>query len=815
MKKIVELRQVMARSIIRFRWAICVCALVVLGLSAGGLSRLRMDSSNESFMPEGDQVTLNNDAFKSVFGSEEFFFILLETDSLWSARRLEELDRLALDIEENLPFVDDVLTLTTAEIMRSHDGDLVIESMRDTGIPSNQEDLDFWKDQLERSLLYRKRILSDVPGQAGLLVSMKSLPESVKARVAEGYSPFNKEFLVRDRAFLTADIVEDNSGGESYRILEDPRKAVAASLLSIINEYSRDDFSLRVTGMPVIDRGVDDLTGTESGFFGLLSLAASALILWILYRRVMYVLSPLVVFVSSAVVLFGVSGFAGMTVNIMTIVIVPLLLVISVGYSVHIMNGMNRFLVDGTGDRKEALVLSLRSNLWPCFLSAITTALGFLSFIFVPMKPIRDLGLQCSAGTIITFIYSISVVPFLLSLSRSSPHTKVNPVAGVSPGSHWVSWTRMLFARSSILIPIFLAISVISVFGLFRITPGVELLNMVGEGVPFVRDTWYISERLGGAYSAEFRIEVSEDADLGEVLRTIDGAAALAREYDDVTMTFSLADMVRELNRVLGSGGDIPSSATEISQFLLLYELSGGDTLSSWTDMPYRNMRLSVLLGGRSGGFEALEEGVGNYLRTRLPEGSIVTFAGDVPVMLRMMNLVVDGQKISTLVALAMITVVLILVLRSLRSGLVAAIPNIFPVLCSLGILGWTGWRLDFVTVMVAPMLIGIAVDDTIHFFVHFRSHHGMGESIRHDVEKTFVNIGNSLVFTSIILAGGFTLFAFSRMTSLRHMGILASVGIISALIADLVLSPLLLSFVYARKEKRAANSNELEETHI
>ena len=782
------------KGIIRFRlfWIILLLALCVPAYF--GAKRVRMDSSNESFMPENDPLTLKNDEFKEIFGNEEFFYILVEADDLFSEESMERILQLEEDIKQNLPFVDDVTSVVSAESMEASDGFLNVESLKDKGFPDTEEGWEKIRKQWNSSLIFRNRLISESGDSVSILVNMNKIPDKVYARTQPDYSPYKERYVTRERAVMSDDISETPGTDGYWMQLEDPRKDVAASLYAILADYNTNVFQLKVTGLPIIDYGSDKLTGDESVLFGILSLTAAALLLLLLFRNLRSLLAPLSVFFLTILYLFGLMGWTNMNFSLMTIILIPLLLVISVSYSIHIINQIRKALNQGQS-RMEAIRAAYSMSSWPCFLTAVTTAAGFVSFLFVPMAPIRQLGLQCALGTMLSFFLVMILVPILF-LPGKEGVKKDEVIEGHK--EIWLKWTGFLNRRKVIITLGTLLITGLSVWGAFRIKP--SMMEMIGDNTGFVEDANYISDRLGGAYSAEILITLPEPdmAKDPNVLRALQQAGKLASRYDDMKMSLSLADLVLELDRVFEEKtpeeASIPDSREAVAQYLLLYEWGGGESLEDWTDFDYQILRMTILYGAGTDSYKALENEIVPYLRENLPAGTEVSLAGDLPVLMRMMELLTLGQVKSCLAALLFICLLLIIILRSFRLGGLAIIPNLFPIIVTLGTMGFLNFSLDFVTAMVAPMLIGIAVDDTVHFFIHYKKiKTGKNISPWESSGKTFLSIGNALVFTSVVLTGGFVLFSFSRMASLRHLGILASVGIVSALFADLCLSPLLL----------------------
>ena len=182
--------------------------------------------------------------------------------------------------------------------------------------------------------------------------------------------------------------------------------------------------------------------------------------------------------------------------------------------------------------------------------------------------------------------------------------------------------------------------------------------------------------------------------------------------------------------------------------------------------------------------------------RDLFPEGTGIEIVGEVPLMMRMVNTLSQGQIRSVLAAFGVITLLMILILGSIRVGLLSMIPNSFPVLVIGGIMGMAEIPLDMVTVMVMPMIIGIAVDDTVHYIIHFKQDFLACGRYREANRGTFQKVGPAILFTSVILALGFLIFGLSDMRSMVSMGILSSAGILAALAADLLITPSLFVFL-------------------
>ena len=248
----------------------------------------------------------------------------------------------------------------------------------------------------------------------------------------------------------------------------------------------------------------------------------------------------------------------------------------------------------------------------------------------------------------------------------------------------------------------------------------------------------------------------------------------------------------------------IPETRELIAQYLLLYEMAGGDELDNWVDYDYKYLRMSVQAKRYSTILRDNFRDIRNYAKNEFPEGTKVFITGDTVLDLESIGTLVEGQVNSILFAFLGITIMMIIVLGSIRAGLLAMIPNIIPIIAATGIMGIFKFPIDGHTVIAAPLLIGIVVDDTIHFFIHFKEELSRGLSYTDSNKIVFKKIGWALLNTSIILALGFSTFMFTTVDSVNKYGVILIVGIVTAILADLFLSPVLLILFkpYKKREK-------------
>ena len=791
--------------IIRYKYLFFL--LITLCVVGGflGMQKVIMDSSNESFLPEDDETILQNDRFKEIFGNEDFVFVFIEADHIFEHDVLTYIRELSEDLEDNLPFLKDITSLTDIEYTDAYDDTLYIEDLIGEDIPADKASLQ----EIERKALLKKayvdRIITKDTKKTGIAISFEVIPDYVYLPVTKHFSPLDErnwpaENVIMHGDIFTEDQIKRHSGRPLIKV-PDPRKLIAPALEVILERHKTEKYTVLTTGIPVMDYEGDWITSSEASKFGLIALIASAFVLFLIFRSVMGVLVPSLVLASTIILVYGMMGWMQMPVSMTSIIIPPLLLVISVSYSIHVINHF-KHAFQQTGSRSQSIHYAYEHSAWPCFVTAITTALGFASFVVVPMKPIRYIGLSCAFGVMVAYLLVMILVPAFFSFGKDKASLQGEISERIPKHSLMVKWADFVInnAKKTGVISVLLTLILIGFSFNARIES--DMIEIMGDNVESVRNSRYITERLGGLYSYEVMIELPEAgmAKNPDVLKTLETITNHVNSWEITKVSSSLNDIVKDLNMTMHNNDDayykIPDDQDLVAQYLLLYEMSGGENAEDWVDYDYKFLRLSVQVDEASMNFSSKFDEILRYEKD-FPEGTKMTIPGDIPILIKMFILLSYGQVKSVLVALIVITLVIILILKSIRVGLISMIPNLFPIITITGIMGMLDFPLDIITIMNIPMIIGIAVDDTVHYIIHFKQEFEKCHSYRVANRETFGKVGKAIIFTSVILTIGFSIFGLSVVKSMIHLAVLSSAGILSALAADLFITPML--FVYLK----------------
>nr|WP_232502164.1 MMPL family transporter [Treponema vincentii] len=279
-------------------------------------------------------------------------------------------------------------------------------------------------------------------------------------------------------------------------------------------------------------------------------------------------------------------------------------------------------------------------------------------------------------------------------------------------------------------------------------------------------------------------------------LSTLIGTFRLTKMNNGVPKIFSILDIVKEMNQTMHSDDPafytIPDDEDLLAQLLFLYEISGGQT-SRWVDEEFRTLRMSIDVASYDANELAANLKTIEQTCAELFPQADCHLIGAAVQFAELNNKIVFGELYSFLTSLGAIAILMMLVFGSVKMGLIGLIPNIFPVLVIGAIMGYLGISLDLMTMAIMPMILGIAVDDTIHFTNHAKYLFEKEKSYNRAIFGTFYSIGKTLAMTTIILSATFLVYLTCNIAAILRLGVLAAVGLMSALAADYLMTPVLI----------------------
>lgn len=772
--------------IIKGRWIILIVFSILFILGFIGSRNLNIKTSWEDYFLADDPMLLQTEEFKSVFGNDNYAAVLTECDNTFTHENLSLIRQLTNEMLDSISYGEKITSLSDIEFMIGNDEGMSIEQIVPEDIPTDAAGL---------AEIRRKALLK--PNIANHLVS------------GDGKHSW---ILLKLQPFPHDSIWNTHKGALS------PEIQTGRELHHIITKPEYQSLHLKGAGMPYLtQQKMDWINGEMPKVMGIAILLA-LIVLALATRSIRGVIVPIATAIGSVVMAYGILGFLHFSID-SGMILIPMLLAfaVAVAYNIHIYSYFRR-QQRIHGKRKQAAIETIGELGWPTFFSALTTLAALLSFLAIPIIPMHFVGIATASSVLFTFLIAITVMPAALSFGKDkAPHTQSQK----EEGKQWLDrqMERLgVFAmrHQRAIILIFAIVTGVLIYQFTKIEAAFDVERTMGRRVEYVRNILEVGEsELGSIYSYDVMISLPNngDAKLPGNLHALDSLTSIVKGYPLTRRTTSLLDILKDLNQTLHSDDaryyKIPDSPDEIAQQILLYENAGGSEAENWIDYDYRHLRLRVELSAYNSGEAERELADVTEQAKKLFPTATISPVGSLPQFTTMMQYIVRGQIVSFLISLLIVGILMMIVFGSIRVGLIGLIPNIFPAIVVGGLMGWMDYPLDMMTATIMPMILGLAVDDTIHFINHSRLEFDRQRNYRGAILKTFRIVGTPIVLTSIIISSNFGAYTISQSTSFIHMGILSVAGMLAALLADLFITPLLLRrFHIFGKESVTEGSN-------
>jgi predicted RND superfamily exporter protein len=537
------------------------------------------------------------------------------------------------------------------------------------------------------------------------------------------------------------------------------------------------------------------------------------LTVFLLTRSVSSTFSTLVIMILSIVTAMGAAGHLGIKLTPPSSVAPTIILTLAVADSIHIIVSMLMEMRKGKS-KKDALVESIRLNFNPVLLTSLSTVIGFLAMNFGEVPPFWDLGNMTAIGMVAAFLYSLTILPALLMILPVK--VKIRDEKSIKDSWYerlgkYVSYhPKRMALYSGVIVLIFGFIAKKNIFN-------DEFVKYFDKTVDFRNDTDYISENLTGVYNVEFSVPASESGGINEpdYLNKLNEFEEWLNIQPEVVHVNSYVEVSKRINKSMHGDNlayyDIPQSREESAQYLLLYEMSlpFGLDLNNQINVDKSETRVTVTTENlRSPDLIAFSKRSENWLQENAPVH--MHALGTSPTLMfsnlgfRQATSMLNGN----ILAVILITILLIISLRSLKLGLLSLIPNLTPVIVGFGIWAMVSGQINTGMVIVFGMTLGIVVDDTIHFmskYIRARREHNL--SAVEAVQYAFSTVGKALVTTTIVLIAGFAILSQSSFGLNNGMARISTIIILAALIIDFILLPAIL-ILTSRKQTALTTKN-------
>ena len=636
--------------------------------------------------------------------------------------------------------------------------------------------------------LYNAASVQQVENQTEIL----SVWETLNPIETATKDPFLRRAFVSEDGLRTVIRVRIERQREKVADLEPAIRTLLKTLHAI---PPPNDIIVQTTGVPHVRNEVVSMMLADNFTYAPLLTFLFLITICILFRSIYLGIAPLLGVLSAVLWSMGLLLGTGVIFNVLSILVPILALIIGVADGIHLVSRYREELAHGQ-QQEEALAEAIKHMFSACFLTTFTTAVGFLSLIVADTVVIRDFGLHSSVAVMTAFFAVMLVVPCYLSFV---PAEKIPPLPPqhhrLYDAIHNICW---IHPQKVIFFVVFLC-SLALLYG-SNVRPNSHLLEMYHPDHPTHTAINEVDQHLSGIVPIFIFVE-SKEGDLLEPER-LSKMIQLEEELQAipwVRWTYSLPAQIQYTHTLFTGENNPPKSKALIEQELLILSFSDELPLEQLTQNQHTQMRILALCQDAGGtAYIDLHKRLTEKAQELFPSDDVVVdVTGDGLMASIGINQLIRDLLYSIVIVIAVIFATLFLLLRDITLSLLSLLPNIIPLLFTLATLYFIGADLQTSNIVSFTVSVGLAVDDTIHFVVRYKQEKQQGVPHQEAIKKTFRGAGQAIIITSLLLVSGFGVLATSSLTTTYHFGLLSSVTLGAAILADLFLLPSAMNLLY------------------
>jgi predicted RND superfamily exporter protein len=743
-----------------YRYRLLLSALIVIGavILAPRANITRIDNDLTAWFSRDDPIYREYERFQDEFGGTRSIIIALEApsrDVMFSRETLLMLDELSGDIER-VQTVERVSSLATATL---------VDARRAA-------------DETTDDILDVRRLVEDLETKA---------PQAIGARALD--DELLRGDLISADGTVTAIVVFFDE-----RRVDDVRASVLASIRDIVSSRVPAEFRVHYNGSLEISETYNRITLANQTKFTPPILLLTVFAIYAMFRSWRQTFLTIFAVLVSVVWTIGLYNLFGFSFNVLSSMIVPLVIVLAISDDVHIIQHYGEERRHGSAE--HAFKTTVRHLLAPLFGASGTTALGMASLATSSVVAVREFGLGSAIGVMVDFGISIVLMPTMLGWLK--------PETAPPPQEQWFKRPMLAVARLTTRYTVAIAalavlLTAIAAVGVTRLRVDTNHINFFSRTHPLATSADVIDNRLAGIYTFQAFLEGPPES-----LRQPDALARMERLENElrqlpfVKKVTGLVDYVKRVHRELG-GSDavavpVPTSAAVIAQELFVFGLGdeGRAELERVAASDFSKAQITVKLASMSSDLVFEQINAAERLAAEIFAGSDVrvTITGSGRLFSTLDHYLVVSQISSFTTAFVTVFAVIFLVFRSWRFGVLAIVPNLFPVVAIFGVMGWLDISLNVATVMLASVALGVVDDDTIHFISRYRRETASGRSTDEAIALATAHEGRAALTTAIINSCSFAVLMMSEYRPTAWFGGLLALTMVVAFLAEVFILP-------------------------
>ena len=801
-------------------WPLLILLLAGLAFFGWHAQSFRLDASADSLLLEDDQDLKIYRELSERYRAKSFLVVaIVPQDELFSRATLHAIDELADELAD-VKGVESINSILDVPLLQQGEGSLTelagnFKTLRDAEV-----DLERAKTELIESPVFSELIVSKDGAISALQLNLTGWPEfealQQERRALGG--------LVRSGEASASEVSRLRALEIDYqRLKQEIDQANHQTILSLREVLGRHQSLGRLVlgGVSMIADDMISFIRSDLINFGAGVLVFLVLMLAVIFRSVRWVLLPLASCVYAGLVMMGLLGVAGWQVTVISSNFISLMLILTMSMNVHLIVRYRQFAADHPDwSHVERLSATMRKMVWPCLYTALTTILAFGSLVLSSIKPVIDFGWMMSLGLVVTFLVSFLFFPAAAAvLGAPKPVAQTAP-----PGLRAMAvLSRISAQRGRAVVATSTVLALLGAIGISRLEVENSFINYFGKDTEIYQGLKLIDRELGGTTPLEVLVRFDpephvdqkkgdgSDDDLELLLGSVSKGDpvdywftpqkinTVSQVHDFLASRYGVGQVL-SLASLIRVGESISNQPFDTFQLSVLYKRMP-DALKEALLTPYvsietNEVRLTARVKDSLPDLRRKE--LLREIRTGLEENlglkpENVQISGLVVLYNNMLQSLFQSQIMSLGVVMLGIAVMLMFLFRSVKLAIIGIIPNLLAASIILGLMGWARIPLDMMSITIAAIVVGIGVDDCIHYIYRFREEFSVDKNYRAAMQRSHGSIGRAMYYTTLTVLVGFSILVLSNFLPTIYFGVLTALAMAIALLAALTLLPRLI----------------------
>lgn len=649
--------------------------------------------------------------------------------------------------------------------------------------------------QIEKDTAQTRFILTDVfPGKISSQAQLDSLLKEAKKQ-----------------KFYIGQIVNEKNGAIAIlisiqkEVLNSPKRIGLTDQITAAGEvFSKETgIDLHYAGLPFVRSVITSKVGQELKIFLVVSIIITGIILLVFFRSLRAVIFPMIVIGIIVIWVLGSIALFGFKISLLSGMIPPIIVVIGIPNAIYLMNKYHTEFASH-GNKMLAISRVVRKVGLATFMTNLTTAIGFLVLLTADITILREFGIVAGLNVMATFVVSLILIPGVFSW-MPPPSAKHLKHLNVKIFDKVLSAVDLMVHRNRVVIYTVAATSVVfAIIGMSRLHSISFMVDDLPAESIVKRDLVFFEENFSGVMPLEIVVNTGKKRGVIDVknLRTIDEFEQFLAAQKDISKPVSLVSFVKAAKQAFYNNNPDRYSLPDSRErgFILRYMKGQSDSsglFKSFVDEDMQTMRISMQVADI--GSDKMDSLVNQVIQPEIDTvfagtGMTATITGTTPLFIKGNKFLIANLRGSLLLAFGLIAITMGLLFASVRMIIISLIPNFIPMMITAAIMGYFGIPLKPSTVLIFSITFGISVDYSIHFLAKYRQElHTTSFFVPVAVSNSILEVGKSMIYTSIVLFAGFIIFTFSSFGGTIALGVLTSTTLLISMVTNLVLLPSLI----------------------